>query len=186
MEDVHTLSVIAGSFTFNAALEFVVRRARALRPDPNRPAGMAAVAASSNVVMNFVRNLFLDDRLTISVHNSEESVVVSGSLDAIERLVSQVKGAGLKATKLDVNQGECVWYSYCARSETCCHSAFHSPYVAASLPELQEWLADRDGLSNPLKIPIFSSALGRRMGKGAYLETSYWVGEPFPLIPYPC
>jgi acyl transferase domain-containing protein len=97
---------MAGVFTFKAALEFVIKRARVLRPDVLHPAGMAAVAANPETVNAYLDGLGLRDRLSIAVYNAEDSVVVSGGLEAIDALVLAVKQEGLKATKLDVNQGQ--------------------------------------------------------------------------------
>lgn len=96
---------IAGSFSFDAALEFVIKRASVLRPDLLRPAGMAAIGANASTVNSYIDSLSMRDRLTIAVFNAESSVVVSGALDAIDTIVAAVKQEGLKATRLDVNQG---------------------------------------------------------------------------------
>ncbi|KAJ3506790.1 hypothetical protein NMY22_g17136 [Coprinellus aureogranulatus] len=152
-------AAIAGSFSFEAALEFVIKRASVLRPDLLRPAGMAAIGANAETVNGYLDSLSLRDRLTIAVYNAENSVVVSGALDAIDTLVSTVKQEGLKATRLDVNQ------------------AFHSPYVSPAMPALKKWLQDRARDARPLKLPFYSSAHGRQMSKGDRLDADYWVNH---------
>ncbi|KAJ2925849.1 hypothetical protein H1R20_g11245, partial [Candolleomyces eurysporus] len=151
-------AVLAGVFTFQAALEFVIKRASVLRPDVLHPAGMAAVGASPEGVNTYLDDLGLRDRLSIAVYNAEDSVVVSGGLEAIDTLISAVKQEGLKATKLDVNQ-----------------EAFHSPYVAAAMPSLRKWLREREGSLASLKMAFYSSAYGHSIPKGTQLHVDYWV-----------
>lgn len=168
-------SAVAGSFTFDDALDFVIKRASVLRPDLLRPAGMAAIGADADTVNGYLDTLSMRDRLTIAVYNAESSVVVSGALDAIDTLVFTVKQEGVKATRLDVNQG----IHFLRPSQRCTkrssRAAFHSPYVAPAMPALRKWLQDRARSSRPLKIPFYSSAHGRQISKGGSLDAEYWV-----------
>jgi acyl transferase domain-containing protein len=77
-----------------------------LAPYPDRPAGMAAIAASEAAISQSICDLHIGDRVAIAVFSSRENHVVSGDLDAIRILVSHVKKTGVRATLLNVDQGE--------------------------------------------------------------------------------
>lgn len=105
--------VIARAFTFEVGLQFVVVRAKLLRADPSRPAGMAAIAASAERVNRYILNLGLKDRVAIAVFNGPEAHVVSGELKAVETLMATAKKDGLRGTKLNVDQGQYRDYYVC-------------------------------------------------------------------------
>lgn len=87
-------------------MEFVVARAKILSSDPERPAGMAAIAANQAAILNYIGHLNIADRVAIAVFSSPDNHVVSGDLDAIRILVSHVKKMGIRAALLNVDQGE--------------------------------------------------------------------------------
>ncbi|TFK38563.1 hypothetical protein BDQ12DRAFT_116355 [Crucibulum laeve] len=149
--------VVAGALTFDQGLQFVVKRAHLLRADPENPGGMAAIAETEDVIMGYIDSLELGDELALAVYNGSKSHVISGSLAAVERLVAAVKSDGLRATKLNVDQG------------------FHSPCISPALPALRAWLKENQHTPDALKIPLFSTALGKEVPKNQILNPHYWV-----------
>ncbi|KDR66936.1 hypothetical protein GALMADRAFT_232327 [Galerina marginata CBS 339.88] len=150
-------AVIARAFSFEVGLQFVVVRAKLLRADPANPGGMVAVAASEERVARYIESLGLKDRVAIAVYNGPDAHVVSGELKAVEKLMATVKRDGLRATKLNIDQG------------------FHSPSIAPALPALRAWLDEHAEAVNGLEKPFFSTLRGKEIPKHERLDTQYWV-----------
>lgn len=98
-------TVVAGVMSYDQGLEFVVRRAELLSPEPNRPGGMAIIAASKETVAQLIQQLGFEDKVVIAVYNDTESHVISGELSAVEAVLSGAKTQGLRGAKLKVTQG---------------------------------------------------------------------------------
>lgn len=99
------ITVVSGAITLDIGLQFVVLRAQAMRPDPEKPASMASIAASHEVISHKIKDLGLQDQVTIAVNNATESHVVSGTALAVEKVVESFKEDGTMALKLNVDQG---------------------------------------------------------------------------------
>lgn len=82
------LLVISEALTFETGLQFVVTRARVLRSDPAFPGGMAAAAASEDVVAGYVTERHLQHQISIAVYNTADNNVVSGDMRAVEKLMA--------------------------------------------------------------------------------------------------
>ncbi|CAA7264464.1 unnamed protein product [Cyclocybe aegerita] len=150
-------SVIAGASSFDHGLQFVVIRAKLLRADPAHPGGMAAVAAPEERVNHYISSLGLRGRVAIAVHNGPDSIVVSGELKGVEKLMAAAKRDGLRSVKLVVDQG------------------FHSPSIAPALPALKAWLDEHEASMKPLEKPFFSTVRAREIPKHQDLNSQYWV-----------
>lgn len=98
--------VISEAFSFETGLQFVVTRARVLRSDPAFPGGMAAIAATEDVVARYITETRLQHQISIAVYNASDNNVVSGDMRAIEKLMAAVKRDGMRTTKLAVAQGD--------------------------------------------------------------------------------
>lgn len=99
------VSVISGVLSFELGLAFVVARAHILRPDRRRLGGMAAIASSEEVIQRHIENLGFGDHIVVAVYNGLESLVVSGDLAPVESLISAVRAEGIRAVKLNIDQG---------------------------------------------------------------------------------
>ncbi|PPQ97453.1 hypothetical protein CVT26_002801 [Gymnopilus dilepis] len=150
-------TVTAGAMDYAFALKFVVRRAEILCPEFAQSAGMALIAASEETILQRLHELGLDDQLSIAVCNGPNSHAVSGTLSAVNSLVTDVKAQAIRATKLNVTQG------------------FHSPSIYPYLPVLEAWLADNQQELSPLKLPMYSTVYGRKISADSELATSYWI-----------
>ncbi|KAJ3515067.1 hypothetical protein NLJ89_g1986 [Agrocybe chaxingu] len=150
-------SVIAGAFSFDHGLQFVVIRAKLLRADPAHPGGMVAVAAPEERVNHYISSLGLQGRVAIAVYNGSDSIVVSGELKGVEKLMAAVKRDGLRSVKLVVDQG------------------FHSPSIAPALPALKAWLDEHEASMKPLEKSFFSTVRAREIPKHQDLNSQYWV-----------
>lgn len=96
---------VSGALPFDLAVRFVVKRAQLLQPNPKHPGGMVAVASSETVVQRYIDDLGINELVVIAVYNGPESLVVSGDIEALGIFVSTVKSDGIRATKLNVDQG---------------------------------------------------------------------------------
>ncbi|KAF8900861.1 hypothetical protein CPB84DRAFT_1778561 [Gymnopilus junonius] len=136
---------------------FVVTRAKLLRADPAKPAGMVAVAASEERVATYIEKLALKDRVAIAVYNGSDAIVVSGELKAVDQLMAAVKRDGLRSTKLNIDQG------------------FHSPSISHALPALKLWVDEHEHAIRPLDKAFFSTLRGMELPKEELLTSAYWV-----------
>ncbi|KAJ6632258.1 hypothetical protein B0H10DRAFT_1771537 [Mycena sp. CBHHK59/15] len=150
-------AVEAGALSYDLGLQFVVARAKFLSPDPDRPAGMAAIAASETTILQSIQDLCISERVVIAVFSGPNSHVVSGDLDAVGILISQVEKVGIRATLLNIFQG------------------FHSPCIASALPRLQAWIDSHIQDLRPLEIPIFSTVSGEQIFKHESLHPHHWI-----------
>ncbi|MFG2142996.1 ACP S-malonyltransferase [Streptomyces sp. NPDC048696] len=135
----------SGSLDLDTALELVSCRGRAMREAARRTAG--AMAAVVGLPLDLVRNLCrlaCDDTGLVMVANvnSPRQTVVSGTTDAVHRVIEQAREAGaLRARQLSVG------------------GAYHSPLMAPALPALATKLA-AVRLDTP-RVPLVSSTTGR-------------------------
>uniref|UniRef100_A0A3G9K3K9 Hispidin synthase n=1 Tax=Neonothopanus nambi TaxID=71958 RepID=HIPS_NEONM len=152
-------SVAAGALSLDSALDLVISRARLLRSSASAPAGMAAMSASQDEVVELIGKLDLDkaNSLSVSVINGPQNTVVSGSSAAIESIVALAKGRKIKASALNINQ------------------AFHSPYVDSAVPGLRAWSEKHISSARPLQIPLYSTLLGAQISEGEMLNPDHWV-----------
>ncbi|KAJ7760901.1 hypothetical protein DFH07DRAFT_1059948 [Mycena maculata] len=150
-------AVEAGALSYELGLKFVVARAKILSPDPDHPAGMAAIAAEEATILQHINDLHIVNRVVIAVFSGPTNHVVSGDLEAIQLLVSHVKKTGIRATLVDVDQG------------------FHSHCVEGVIPELEAWVCNHSQSFRPLQLPIFSTSLGKQVVAHESLHPHYWV-----------
>ena len=101
--------VLSDAVPFATALEFVIKRTEVMRVDPAEPNAMLALAAKESAVRNLIGATHLENKLELSVYNSEDSHVVSGQRQAILELAAVASAAGVKATILKVDQGESLY-----------------------------------------------------------------------------
>jgi acyl transferase domain-containing protein len=98
-----------------------------------------------------------DSGLDVAAVNGPNSVVLSGSLDAIERYAAVCAEAGRKSTVLPVSH------------------AFHSALME---PMLDEFARVLDGLTfNPARIAIVSNLTGAVAEPGLMQEPGYWLRQ---------
>lgn len=166
--------VLGGAISFGLALNFIILRARAMRPDPQRPACMAAIAASSEVISQKLTQLNVEQAVVIAVQNGEESHVISGDTWAIDKFLVSCHEDGTRTTKLNVEQGQCV-LGYLAYFPLTFAAGFHSQCIEPNLPALRSWLEEHDSHLGSSKLAYYSTALAKRLDAGHHLDAQYWV-----------
>ncbi|THH03281.1 hypothetical protein EW145_g6382 [Phellinidium pouzarii] len=160
----HSLGEIAAAVAtkaldFRTALEFVVVRANAMRPELMKGGLMAAVRAPVELIMKEVEELGLETFVTIAAYNAETQQVVSGDAESVRKLVDGLSAKEIKSTVLPVNQG------------------FHSHCVDAALGPIRECLERRGDKLGPPILPYYSSVEGCVLKVGKPLDTEYWVKQ---------
>ncbi|WP_411757841.1 SDR family NAD(P)-dependent oxidoreductase [Streptomyces venezuelae] len=140
---------VAGVFSLEDAARLVAARGRLMQALPEGGA-MAAVEAPEADVLPF-----LDDAVGIAAVNGPTSVVVSGELTAVERVITHFASAGHRVKRLKVSH------------------AFHSPLME---PMLDAFAAIVDELSyQEPSIPIVSTVTGLPVEPDTLTDPAYWV-----------
>ncbi|MEC9465162.1 MAG: SDR family NAD(P)-dependent oxidoreductase, partial [Myxococcota bacterium] len=143
-------AVVAGGLTLADAAKVVVARSSLVRKIAGHGA-MAVVELSADAAEQRIARF--DGAVSVAVVNTATSTVVSGDLEAIDTLLSQLDSEGTYARKVNVDY------------------ASHSVHVDAILPELQERL--KDVQPHTPSIPFYSTVTGKRI-EGANLGGRYW------------
>ncbi len=138
----YTALHIAGALPFEAGLELVTLRGRAMQDAAEAtPSGMLALIGCDEPQANEVCEAARQDGVLVCANfNAPGQVVLSGDAQAIERAQAAAKDAGLRATPLPVA------------------GAFHSPLMEPAAERLSEALAaapiDAASLAN---CPVYSN-----------------------------
>ncbi|KAG7441749.1 ketoacyl-synt-domain-containing protein [Guyanagaster necrorhizus] len=148
-------AVIAGIFNYEEGIRFVVQRSHLLRRREQHRGAMAAIATDEGAILQYLSNLGISESVVIAVFNGYDSHVASGETESINKLVSAVKRDGIRAVKLNVDQG------------------FHSPCIVPALSALGETIHELP--SRPLQVPMFSTVTGRPIPPQSILSRTYWV-----------
>lgn len=152
-------AVTAGCMEFSTALEFVVARSNAMRPERTNGGLMAAIRAPADPIKKRISALGISDLVTIAAYNSDTQHVVSGEEQAVRTLVDDLAKKSIKGTVLSVNQG------------------FHSHCIEPSLAPIRQYMENNaEDISAPT-ISYFSSVEGRAIKTGEVLDASYWVKQ---------
>lgn len=147
----YVAACIAGAMSLTDALELVMERGRLMG---DLPAGgaMSAVFAGADTV-----RAYLDaqrDAVSLSGINGPDSVVISGTAEAVAAVVARLGGDGIESRALDVSH------------------AFHSPLMDPILEPLRA-AAARITPRAP-EIPIATNLHGRLTRPGEVLDADYW------------
>ncbi|MFD4691808.1 type I polyketide synthase [Streptomyces sp. NPDC058463] len=143
-----TAAHVAGILDLDDACTLVAERGRLMQALPTG-GGMLAVQATEADVAN--------SGLDIAAVNGPNSVVLSGTTEAIERYAAECAERGRRCSVLSVSH------------------AFHSALMEPMLDEFATVLA---GLTfNPARIPIVSNLTGAIAGPGLMQEPEYWLRQ---------
>ncbi|MGW7586927.1 SDR family NAD(P)-dependent oxidoreductase, partial [Kitasatospora sp. NPDC054769] len=141
---------VAGALSLEDAAKVVALRSKALVALAGQ-GGMVSVGLGHEQAAGFVARW--DNRLTVAVVNSADSVVVSGDRDALDELLAACEADGVRARRLPVDY------------------AAHSVQVEAIREHL---LTDLAGITPHLAaIPFYSTVTGEPVDTSA-LDAAYW------------
>ena len=91
--------------TFESALEFVIVRANAMRPENTNGGLMAAIRSTAEPILERIAALGLSETLSIAAYNADMQHVVSGDAVSVRAIVDDLSKQNVKATVLSVTQG---------------------------------------------------------------------------------
>ncbi|MBN1668765.1 MAG: amino acid adenylation domain-containing protein, partial [Anaerolineales bacterium] len=147
----YVAACIAGAFNFEAGLKLVAERGRLMQSLP-QDGSMAAVMASREQVLETIADFA--DVVSIAAENSPQGTVISGSTEAVEAIVAQLKEQGIKSKLLVVSH------------------AFHSHLMEPILDTFEQTAAGIE--FQPLQIPVVSNVNGEILPTGTVLDAAYW------------
>ncbi|POM24527.1 Erythronolide synthase, modules 3 and 4 [Actinomadura rubteroloni] len=143
-----TAAHLAGLWTLTDATALVAARARLMGALP-AGGGMLTVQAPESALPP------LPDDVAVAAVNSPTATVLSGDLDALERVAGQLTEQGVTTRRLTVSH------------------AFHSPLMEPILAEFGEVAA---GLTyHPTTVPIVSNLTGRTATDEELHDPAYWT-----------
>ncbi|OON31195.1 type I polyketide synthase, partial [Micromonospora sp. Rc5] len=143
---------VAGVLSLEHACALVVARGRLMQALP-AGGGMLAVAAPEAEVLSSLDGL--SDRVGIAAVNGPTSVVVSGSVDALDVVEQAWRGRGVRTRRLAVSH------------------AFHSPLMEPMLEKFRA-LVGRLAFSVPV-LPLVSNVTGALADADEVRGVDYWV-----------
>ncbi len=147
----YTAACLAGVMNLEDALGLVTVRGR-LFETLDGDGGMLSVALTEEKLRPY-----LDADHTISVINKVDSLVVSGTAEAIDRLQNKLAADGIDTSKIHINV------------------AAHSPQVEPILPEFKKYVETVE-LHEP-KIPFVSNVTGTWISPEQATSVEYWLSH---------
>jgi len=159
--------VIAGAFDFVSGLELVKTRSKSMHNAGKiNPGTMAAIIGmSTNEVENLCTRNSSDLLVVAANYNTENQIVVSGHIEAIENLINNAKEYGARmAVPLNVS------------------GAFHSPLMIPAREELADKL-DSVEISD-ISIPLYSNVDAKPITKGKDIKNSLIRQLESPVLWY--
>ena len=159
--------VIAGAFDFVSGLELVKTRSKSMHNAGKiNPGTMAAIIGmSTNEVENLCNRNSSDHLVVAANYNTENQIVVSGHIEAIENLINNAKEYGARmAVPLNVS------------------GAFHSPLMIPAREELADKL-DSIEISD-ISIPLYSNVDAKPITKGKDIKNSLIRQLESPVLWY--
>ncbi|MET9111996.1 acyltransferase domain-containing protein, partial [Streptomyces zhihengii] len=140
-------AVTAGVMDLPTGLELIAHRARLMQGTER--GAMLAVVADEERAAEWAAGTGLD----VAAVNGPASVVLSGSVDAVDALAARLKDEGVRARRLGVSH------------------AFHSRLLDPALAAFDEVLAPL--AFHAPALPVISNVTGRLAGPGEY-DAAYW------------
>lgn len=146
-------AAVAGVFTLDDACRLVAARGRLMQA-LDTPGAMIAVQAGVDEISGIVSQ---ESELAIAAVNGPRELVVSGAVDAVDRVQRSLRDRGLAARRLAVSH------------------AFHSPLMTPMLDEFGS-IAATCAFELPAA-PIFSTLRGRVLADDEPMDAEYWVAH---------
>ncbi|MBD2411750.1 hypothetical protein FACHB389_32915 [Nostoc calcicola FACHB-389] len=148
----YVAACVAGIFSLEDGLKLIAHRARLMQALP-QTGGMAAVFAGVKVVEPLIAPY--PQQLSIAAYNGQQSLVISGEIQALTAVLQKLENLGIETRTLQVSH------------------AFHSPLMASMLAEFEQ-VAQEITYHSP-KLEIISNVSGKLITNGEMSSASYWV-----------
>ncbi|MGW0737868.1 SDR family NAD(P)-dependent oxidoreductase, partial [Streptomyces sp. NPDC002851] len=144
-------AVVAGALSLEDGARVVALRSQAQLRECSGRGGMALLELPVAEVEELIAPY--GDALSVAVVNTATSTVVSGDVDAVERLLAELEGREV----------------FCRRVQ--CDVAGHSAHMDPILPGLADELATLS--PRPWSVPFYSTVTGNVV-EGTELDAAYW------------
>ncbi|MDK8180284.1 type I polyketide synthase [Paenibacillus sp. UMB4589-SE434] len=151
----YTAAVAAGILSLEDAVKLVALRGRLMDSAPGQGA-MSALYANKTTVEALLKGY--EEKLSIALHNAEESIVISGELDAVEEVTKEAENRNINVIRLRVSH------------------AFHSHLMIPILEPFRD-VAQHEVEFKSSKLPYISATLGRVIEKDELLDADYWTNH---------
>ncbi|WP_052304621.1 type I polyketide synthase [Nostoc punctiforme] len=148
----YVAACVAGIFSLEDGLKLIAHRARLMQALP-QTGGMAAVFASAEVVEPLIASY--PQQLSIAAYNGEQSLVISGEMQALTAVLQKLESQSIETRILQVSH------------------AFHSPLMASMLAEFEQ-VAQQIAYHSP-QLEIVSNVSGKLTNNAEMSNASYWV-----------
>lgn len=149
----YVAATIAGVFSLEDALKLVAHRGRLMQKLPSG-GEMVAVNTSEEKANQLI--LPYKEKVAIAAINGPKSVVISGEIEAIRRLLNSIESQGIEKKRLQVSH------------------AFHSPLMEPMLAEFEE-ISNQITYHQP-QIPLISNITGN-MADSTIATANYWISH---------
>ena len=139
----------AGVFSFVDGLKLVDARARAMATENGKGTKIAVLGLEEEKLWPYVAS---EPDVVIACLNTKTQIVLSGTIDGIERIGRKLEGQGVKVRKLNVS------------------AAFHSPQMAKAAAVMKEMIEDQ-----PFSTPccqVVSNVTGKPTKDAAELKAN--------------
>ncbi|WP_392481400.1 SDR family NAD(P)-dependent oxidoreductase [Nostoc sp. C110] len=148
----YVAACVAGIFSLEDGLKLIAHRARLMQALP-QTGGMAAVFAGVEVVKPLIAPY--PQQLSIAAYNGQQSLVISGEMQALTAVLQKLESQGIETRILQVSH------------------AFHSPLMASMLAEFEQ-VAQQITYHSP-QLEIVSNVSGKLITNAEMSSASYWV-----------
>lgn len=146
----YVAACVAGIFTLEDALKIVVERGRLMQQAPH--GAMLAVPLSEKEILPL-----LNGELSLAAVNAPSLCVVSGTVDAVDRLEQELAAKDLVCRRLHTSHA--------------LHSAMMDPLLATFATKL------KDVKTGPPQIPIVSTLTGTWLTPDEASDAAYWARQ---------
>ncbi|SYX84230.1 type I polyketide synthase [Paenibacillus alvei] len=151
----YTAAVASGILTLEDAVKLVALRGQLMDSAPGEGA-MSAIYTSKTVIENLLRGY--EGKVSIALHNAEESIVISGERDAVEAISTEAENRKVKVNRLHVSH------------------AFHSHLMIPILEQFRD-VAQNEVEFRSTRLTYISATLGRAVEQDEVLDATYWTNH---------
>lgn len=151
----YTAAVAAEIMSLEDAVKLVALRGRLMDSAPGEGA-MSAIYTNQAAVEDLLKGY--EEKLSIALHNAEESIVISGEQDAVEEVSKEAENRKIKVNRLHVSH------------------AFHSHLMIPILEQFRE-VAQNEAEFKHSKLTYVSATLGRVVENVELLGADYWTNH---------
>jgi acyl transferase domain-containing protein/acyl-CoA synthetase (AMP-forming)/AMP-acid ligase II/acyl carrier protein len=147
----YVAACVAGVFSFEDGLKLVAERARLMQALPQDGEMVAVFANEAQVIQVIQSHAY---KVSVAAINGPENIVISGSGEAMQNVVSHLEKEGIETKSLNVSH------------------AFHSAQIEQILDAFEQ-IASRFSFQTP-RVPLISNLTGQIFLPNEVPDANYW------------